>query len=99
VLWYVSPQILYFLSSDSRYLSVQQSSKRSGTSVKLDWLPSPSFISISVTLESKISAAYFLPSSSNSPVDPTISVKSSLNCIQTTIVVPNNPERIDLWDA
>ena len=75
------------------YSSVQPSSKRSGTCVKLDWLPSPSFILISVILPSRMCAACYPPSLSNSPVDPTIFLQFSLSSFQHTIMDPNNPAR------
>jgi hypothetical protein len=95
----VTTRLYSLLSALSHYLIVQQSSKRSGTCVKLDWPLSHFFTLISVILPSRMSAACYLPSLSNSPISPTISAQSSLNSIQPTNMDLNNPAKMHLRDA
>jgi len=54
---------------------------------------------ISGILQSRMSAAFYLPSSSNYPVNPMISLKSSLNSIYPTTVDPDSLAMMRLWNA
>ena len=95
----VTSVLVVYSSGALTLSSVRQSSKRFGTFVKLDCLRSPSFISISEMVQSRIPAACYLLSLSSSPIVPTISAKFSLNSIQPTIADLSSPARMRLWSA
>jgi hypothetical protein len=99
ILWYVS---LYSIISFMTYLPyppVQPSSKMSIAFAKLG---QPLVLIFTVTfgiLQSRMSEAFYLPSLSSSPVNPTISLQSSLKSIYSTIVDPDSLAMTRLWNA
>jgi len=82
-----------------RYLPVQQLSKMSIAFAKLGQLPVLIFTLIFEISQSRMSAAFYLPSLTNYPVNPMISLQSSLNSIHTTTVDPDSLAMMRLWNA
>ena len=81
------------------YLPAQQLSK---TSIAFAKLGQPAVLIFTVTfgiLQSRMPGDFYLPSLSNSPVNPMIFLQSSLNSIYPTIVDPNSLALMHLWDA
>ena len=81
------------------YLPVQRLSKMSITFAKLGQLLVLIFIVIFGILQSRMFGTFYLPSLSNSPANPMISLQFSLNSIYPTIVDPDSPAMMRLWNA
>ena len=83
----------------SPYLQVQQLSKISNTFANLGQLFVLIFTVIFGILQSRMSGAFYLPSLSNSPINPTISLRSSLNSTYPTNMGPDSLAMMRLWIA
>jgi len=81
------------------HLLVQQLSKMSIAFAILDQLLVLIFTLIFGISQSGMSAAFYLPSLTNFPVNPMISLQSSLNSIYPTTVDPDSLAMMRLWNA